>query len=245
MAESNVGDASLLEYRTYEDFLDSQVSALDLYYLEDEELARQLVELGFRGSGEVIKREEFEARKAAAEQARTAQRAKDDVVLISEEYSNLSPFLQAIAEREEPNRIGKMMTILFIRDKNSKGQEVSGYIDLAERLENDDFELYFSGRKRLMPRPTDLSYYNWVTQTASSNPSSNYTVLANEYPGLLFKNTKDRKIVNVDPQLESPGDNSTRTVLFTDEYSQVKKVTNNNDMGGTFSSIAIFHIVIV
>ena len=55
------------EYATYEDFLDSQISAYDLYYLEDEELARQLVELGYRGSGEVLKREEFLARKKAAE----------------------------------------------------------------------------------------------------------------------------------------------------------------------------------
>lgn len=30
-------------------------------------MARQLVELGYRGSGEVLKREEFEARKLAAE----------------------------------------------------------------------------------------------------------------------------------------------------------------------------------
>ena len=40
---------------SYEDFLDSQITATDLYYLEDEELARQLVELGYRGSGEVLK----------------------------------------------------------------------------------------------------------------------------------------------------------------------------------------------
>ncbi|KAJ1204687.1 hypothetical protein NDU88_000127 [Pleurodeles waltl] len=42
----------------------------------DEELARQLVELGYRGSGEVLKREEFEARKAAAEAARLSQRTQ-------------------------------------------------------------------------------------------------------------------------------------------------------------------------
>ncbi|CAF4891209.1 unnamed protein product, partial [Rotaria socialis] len=53
-----------MKYATYEEFLDSQVTRLDLSYLEDEELARQLVELGYRGSGEVIKREEFYSRKA-------------------------------------------------------------------------------------------------------------------------------------------------------------------------------------
>ena len=33
---------------------------------QDEDLARQLVALGYRGSGETLKREEFEARKKAA-----------------------------------------------------------------------------------------------------------------------------------------------------------------------------------
>jgi hypothetical protein len=41
------------EFATYEEFLESQITPLDLYYLQDEEVARRLVELGFRGSGEV------------------------------------------------------------------------------------------------------------------------------------------------------------------------------------------------
>jgi hypothetical protein len=31
------------EFNSYEDYLDSQITETDLYYLEDEELARQLV----------------------------------------------------------------------------------------------------------------------------------------------------------------------------------------------------------
>ncbi|KAL1274904.1 hypothetical protein QQF64_027718 [Cirrhinus molitorella] len=58
------------EFRTYEDFLDSQIKPLDLFYLEDQELARQLVELGHKGSS--LEREEFETRKAAAEASRLA-----------------------------------------------------------------------------------------------------------------------------------------------------------------------------
>ncbi len=34
------------EYQSYEDYLDNQITATDLYYLEDVELARSLVELG-------------------------------------------------------------------------------------------------------------------------------------------------------------------------------------------------------
>lgn len=44
------------------------------------------------------------------------------------------PFLAALAEREEMVRNGKLTTIIFIRDFNAKGQEVSGYIDYAHRL---------------------------------------------------------------------------------------------------------------
>ena len=49
-------------------------------------------------------------------------------------------------------------TIIFIRDKNARGQEISGYIDYAHRMKTEDFEPYFAGRKRLLPRPSDLRY---------------------------------------------------------------------------------------
>ncbi|CAN0249812.1 unnamed protein product [Ectocarpus sp. 8 AP-2014] len=44
------------QYETYEDYLDSQVTETDMYYLQDEDLARQLVELGYRGSGDTLQR---------------------------------------------------------------------------------------------------------------------------------------------------------------------------------------------
>ena len=45
------------QFDTYEDYLDSQLTEIDLGYLEDEEMARQLVELGYRGQGDTIRRE--------------------------------------------------------------------------------------------------------------------------------------------------------------------------------------------
>ncbi len=47
---------ALAEFPTYEDYLDSQIIPEDMKYLESEELMRQLVELGYRGSGEALKR---------------------------------------------------------------------------------------------------------------------------------------------------------------------------------------------
>ncbi|EMP30367.1 Putative protein C4orf22 [Chelonia mydas] len=48
-------------------------------------------------------------------------------------------------------------SIIFIRDRNSRGQEMSAYIDYAHRLKVDEFEIYFNGKKKLFPRRTDLS----------------------------------------------------------------------------------------
>lgn len=220
MDEMEATTTSLEQYATYEDYLDAQVSETDMFYLEDEELARQLVELGYRGSGDTLKREEFEARKKAL-QDRGTQKANVPKELASANKDfGQAPFLQALANREELVRSGKLTSIVFLRDKNSKGQEVSGYIDYAHRLKTENFDVYFSKHKRLMPKPSDLSYYNWETQTSTANATPNFQVIADS-EGLLFKNKRDRKVINVDPTLATPGDNSSRNELDTDEYLQV------------------------
>jgi hypothetical protein len=43
----------------------------------------------------------------------------------------------------------RTQSIIFIRDRNAKGQEVSGYIDFAHRLKAENFEPYFEGRKKV------------------------------------------------------------------------------------------------
>eukprot|EP00074_Homo_sapiens_P087703 XP_016863464.1 uncharacterized protein C4orf22 isoform X4 [Homo sapiens] len=128
-------------------------------------------------------------------------------------------FLTALAMREEDNRSGKLSSVIFIRDRNSHGQEISGYIDYAHRLKTEDFEVYFTGKKRLLPRPTDISFYNWDADIAVSNSSPNYQVIADNPEGLLFRYKRDRKILNVDPKAQ-PGDNSTRITILTELYVQ-------------------------
>ena len=215
------GDAIVTEYATYEDYLDAQISKKDLYYLEDEELARQLVELGYRGSGEVLKREEFEAKKRAIEINKRSRKEQESVLSSAKKDLKGSVFLEALAVREESNRNGRMTSILFIRDYNTAGQEISGYIDLAHRLKSEEFDSYFLEKKRLLPRHTDLSFYNWDTNFSSSQSSPNYQVIADNATGLLFKNKRDRKIVNVDPKATSAGDNTTRVIIPTSKYLQV------------------------
>lgn len=211
---------SIERFTTYEDYLDFQITPQDRFYLEEDELARQLVEIGCR-KGEVLSREEFAARREAAENAKKARLQNAPKVLASaqKDFSD-APFLRHLACREEYVRQGKLSTIIFIRDKNTKGQEISGYIDYGHRLKIEDFEPYFARKKRLLPRPSDLSFYNWDTQHSTSNDSPNFQINPDHEQGLLFKNKRDRKVINVDPKVE-PGDNSKRLDVPTTEYIQV------------------------
>ncbi|XP_037536082.1 cilia- and flagella-associated protein 299 [Nematolebias whitei] len=214
---------SLIKFKVYEDYLDSKVTPTDLFYVQSRELARKLVEHGHHGM--VLSREEFEERRAAAQAAEAEpssgfynpSRTPTQASAGKELKDN---FLKALAEREEANRSGKMTSIIFIRDYNSLGQEVSGYIDYAHRLNTQDFEPYFSKRKRLMPGRSDLCYYNWKTQVSTSNSSTNFEVIHDDPNGLLFKNKKDKKILNVDPW-SGPGEAPSRTLLQSDLYIHV------------------------
>uniref|UniRef100_M3Y563 Cilia- and flagella-associated protein 299 n=1 Tax=Mustela putorius furo TaxID=9669 RepID=M3Y563_MUSPF len=84
----------------------------------DESLARQLVELGYRGTGEVVRREEFEARKAAIEIARLAERTQKKT-LTSAGKDLQDNFLKALAVREEDNRNGKVSLSLLVQSSKS------------------------------------------------------------------------------------------------------------------------------
>lgn len=210
---------SLEQFATFEDYLDSQVSDTDMFYLEDEDLARQLVELGYRGSGDTLKREDFEARKRVLRE-RSTQKANvpKQLASASRDLSH-SPFLHALASREELVRSGKLTSIIFVRDFNAKGQEVSAYIDYGHRLKTENFETFFDGRKKLMPKPTDLCFLNWETHNSTSNSTPNFQVVA-DGESLLFKNKRDRKVINVDPK-QNPGDNTTRSEVTDPDYEQI------------------------
>uniref|UniRef100_A0A8C1YVL9 Cilia- and flagella-associated protein 299 n=1 Tax=Cyprinus carpio TaxID=7962 RepID=A0A8C1YVL9_CYPCA len=220
------------EFRAYEDFLDSQIKPLDLFYLEDQELARQLVELGHKGSS--LEREEFET-SFCVRFLRDISNCLN--VVFSRKLASIGKelkdnFLRALAEREEANRSGEMTvstllqhsicyvmgfpqnssSIIFIRVQNSHEQEISGYIDYSHQLKFEDFKPYFSRKKRLMPKPTE--------DVAKHNASSNYEVFTENPRGLLFNCKNDRKILNVDPEA-TPGDSSIRTPVQCDLYVHV------------------------
>jgi len=108
MATADGKARPVTSFATYEDYLDSQITELDMYYLDDEELARQLVELGYRGDGDTLKRGEFEARKKAEREKHLHKdSAPRPLASLGKDLAD-KPFLQALANREELVRNGKL-----------------------------------------------------------------------------------------------------------------------------------------
>eukprot|EP00249_Psilotum_nudum_P007288 c20450_g1_i4 orf=183-731(+) len=120
----STGDNIIRSFETYEDYLDSQITATDLFYLSDLDLARQLVELGYRSNAAIMTRNQFIAQKDALEQARlqALQKIPKKIFSAGKDFSDL-PFLKALADREKTVRQGSLATIIFIRDFNAKGHE--------------------------------------------------------------------------------------------------------------------------
>lgn len=233
-----MSSAPLSSFSTYEEYLDSAILPEDAKFLASDDLMRALVELGYRGSGETLKRDEFEARKAESTNAHFLGQSNAPKLLTHTHAGrSLTPYplLAALAEREEALRTGKLSSILFLRERNAKGQEVSGYIDIADRMKTEDFVSYFVGKKKLTVKMSDLSYYNWDTGVATSNNSANFQVKVDEGDkddgddiakpnvnamflsagGLLFKNKRDRKLLSVDPYVAA--DEQTRRTQIDDE----------------------------
>lgn len=134
------------------------------------------------------------------------------------------PFLKALAEREERVLNGRLLTIIFLRIENTaKKTEISGYIDYAHRLKTEDFRPIFEGKAKLVPKPTDLSYYNWKTGVCASNDSPNFKVDAGSgESGLLFRNKRDRKVINVNPnQKQDDKESIKRYEIFSPDYTQI------------------------
>ncbi|PSC75391.1 flagellar basal body [Micractinium conductrix] len=209
---------------SYEAYLHSFVTDADRKYLQSEEMALRIVELGYlHGNGDILQREEFEERKARLAAFRDALAHPKPRLLVSAGCDLADwPLLQALAERELPVRRGMLATIVFLRDRNARGQEVSGYIDLGQRLAADEagMRAAFAGTARLLPQPTDLSYFNWTTNRLYSQASTNFEVVADPATGLCFKSKRDRKVIIVDPAAPSPGDYTTRSEVQTGEYEQ-------------------------
>jgi hypothetical protein len=192
----NYEDISKIE--SYAQFLDRFVTDEDRMYLEDEELARDVKELYAVNKGEIRSKADFDRKKREIEEMNREEDTKERPLFSLNMDYRKGSFLDQLQERESEVRNGRKSTIIFIRYKDKKGKETSAYIDYRERLKNDEMDGIFKEGKPLLPKPTDLSYYNWTLQKVMSNDSTFFRVDAGPKERLSFKNNTDRKIINVD-----------------------------------------------
>ena len=194
----NLDEISVTKFKSYSDFLDKFISHDDRLYLEDEDLARDVKELYAVNKGDIKSKEDFENKKREIEMRDQQDETKEKPLFSEGKTFEKGSFLWHLSDREYDVRNGRKSTIIFIRYRESSGKEVSAYIDYRDRLKNDNFEDIFTGKKDLVPRPTDLSYYNWTVQKNLSSDSSFFRVDANAKERLSFRNMTDRKVINVD-----------------------------------------------
>ena len=226
-------DKNILDqFDTYESYLDSFVTLNDLNYLGNIEVARQLIELGVNIKTEILTKELFQKKKEwLIEIRKTRFQTKVQKLCFKcvkdPSVYETDAFLSAIAKREEDIVNGRLLVIVFIRAKikreNQKLVEISGYIDLAERIKSEDFQAYYERTRILLPRKTDLSYYNWNTGTCYINDSKNFkNEEVYEKQELMFKNKRNRKSLAISSD-RTDDENSSRIELtsFIPEYEQI------------------------
>ena len=59
-----------------------------------------------------------------------------------------------------------------------------------------------------------------LIRCGQAQSSPNYEVKTDKLPGIIFKNKRDRKLINPDPKMD-PGDNTTRTMMRNCGYQHV------------------------
>ena len=111
-------------FETYEEYLDTFISDDDMTYLGEEEIARVIVELGYRSSG-TLSREKFFQTKAELSAARnisSKQEVDSEGDVSSQAETNV--LLEVIRERFSCHLDNTLNTILFLSLSSEQGVEV-------------------------------------------------------------------------------------------------------------------------
>ncbi|KAJ8928072.1 hypothetical protein NQ314_019399 [Rhamnusium bicolor] len=136
-------DRRLLQYCSYDDYLDSLNTTQDECYLQSVEASRAIAELGYRSSGETLSKEQFEKRLAAV--LLYLYPPYKPYESSSEGITKGDPLQLDLALRERGNRVGILSTIIFLRYYTKGGFEISGYLDYGEKLTKEDWKPFFRG----------------------------------------------------------------------------------------------------
>ncbi|XP_023170758.2 cilia- and flagella-associated protein 299 [Drosophila hydei] len=220
---------SLLNYNSYEEYLDSFLNINDIAYLRNWDISRQFIQnaCGKSCMGRLLSRSEFEVERVKLE-VRMNPRRVCDSTLFGNNYTGDDPVLRQFAARELKLLKKQISTIVFLIMRSKKGLNISGYIDLEQSMRESRFKdsehyvnwpAIFEGKAKLMPRPNNLSYFDWHLNKMYCTDSDNYSVVTSGAHSLLMKHRGDHKIICVNAECFcSFHRNAERNVYSSDIY---------------------------
>ncbi|PRD35606.1 UNVERIFIED_CONTAM: hypothetical protein NCL1_11055 [Trichonephila clavipes] len=167
----------------------------------DKDMCRDLLSMEYHSNKRIIRREAFEETKAK-KAAKIKEYKIREQRICSDELTTSCKLMQELAKREKDNLNGCLATIIFIRNVNEKGEEVSAYIDYTHRLRIENWNVYFTGEKKIVPLETDLSFYNWTKGNSHHKSSTNFEVVPNtDTLKLVFVCKNDGYSIDVNPKI--------------------------------------------
>lgn len=164
--------------RSYQDYLERQLTPIDGFFIDNESVRRQLVEHGLLGVQVPLDVHAFERRRKLLRRRRLQSGAPERRSTNPTDAKPHSAVVDALLQREAENRRGRLRSLLFVRaatDAAGGGGEVSSFIDYSSELVQPirggrDWNSILQGETLIEPSPDlDLSFCNFVTGRCVAN----------------------------------------------------------------------------
>ncbi|XP_062142606.1 cilia- and flagella-associated protein 299 [Drosophila sulfurigaster albostrigata] len=219
-------DFSLINFQSYDAYLDSFTTIEDACYLADAQVARRIAKLGYRSTKVPYSEKEFQQRHELA-----MQQLQPKIMGI-EPFSNFmrsdctDPVLLQFKLREIPIFSKKLSTIVFTTCIHGDGSEMSGYIDLENSwqsamrrtFKHTNWRAIYEGKTKLKPKPQHLSFRNPRYNLLLYNDSDNFKVVHDHRYGMMFMHRGDHKLIPVSGKSTPFSKNVKRSMVHSPKF---------------------------
>ncbi|XP_017857117.1 PREDICTED: uncharacterized protein C4orf22 [Drosophila arizonae] len=228
MGEKRI-DFGVLDFDTYEDYLESYTTKQDKQYLRSHDMIARYLKLGYRATSAPYDAAEFKRRQFLAMHAIRPKTSNDQCFSRFLSPNNTDPVLLQFKEREFPIYSKILATIVFTMYTDKKGSEISAYIDLGMSWANTTRQAYnhanwkgiYEGRAHLRPMPHHLSYRNAQYNVFYYTDSENFKVVHDDRYGLMFMHKGDHKYLPVGGHDNPFNRNVHRSTVISPKYGSV------------------------
>ncbi|XP_075260900.1 uncharacterized protein LOC142352284 isoform X1 [Convolutriloba macropyga] len=208
----------------YEAYIAAKVTNEDLFYIENPGVIKSMLkhwahcdEIAMENKRYLVSLAEFEGIKQKQKEhsssytsESTLKRSSIDV----EQYLH-SEFFLILKDKMKLIREQFIQCIIFIR-MNARHKEISGYIDLEDRLGRNKKrrDSLINGSLPMQPNASDLSFMDWsgcqVLDGGQLNPTENFQIIT---AGTNIKFRSKLTGFVIDPNKDDPGRRTTRVIV--------------------------------